>query len=138
MGEQSYPHQRGWGVFEPLMDPTNPEIYKMLASVFTMIELFPDEYFHIGGDEQITNGGKTTKIQQFIKDNNLDAERGLQSYLNTKVEQMLEQRGKKMTGWDEIWHKPSNLDCDSKLAGHDSIGRAAKEGCQEFSQQATT
>ncbi|UTZ44043.1 beta-N-acetylhexosaminidase [Vibrio campbellii] len=133
MGEQSYPHQRGWGVFEPLMDPTNPELYKMLASVFDeVIELFPDEYFHIGGDEPNYQQWKDNpKIQQCIKDNNLDGERGLQSYLNTNVEQMLEQRGKKMTGWDEIWHKdlPTSIVIQS-WQGHDSIGRAAKEGYQ--------
>ena len=133
MGEQSYPHQRGWGVFEPLMDPTNPELYKMLASVFDeVIELFPDEYFHIGGDEPNYQQWKDNpKIQQFIKDNNLDGERGLQSYLNTNVEQMLEQRDKKMTGWDEIWHKdlPTSIVIQS-WQGHDSIGRAAKEGYQ--------
>lgn len=133
MGEQSYPHQRGWGVFEPLMDPTNPELYKMLASVFDeVVELFPDEYFYIGGDEPNYQQWKDNpKIQQFIKDNNLDGERGLQSYLNTKVEQMLEARGKKMTGWDEIWHKdlPTSIVIQS-WQGHDSIGRAAKEGYQ--------
>ncbi|EKO3792371.1 family 20 glycosylhydrolase [Vibrio metschnikovii] len=133
MGEQSYPHQRGRGVFEPLMDPTNPELYKMLASVFDeVVELFPDEYFHIGGDEPNYQQWKDNpKIQQFIKDNNLDGERGLQSYLNTKVEQMLEARGKKMTGWDEIWHKdlPTSIVIQS-WQGHDSIGRAAKEGYQ--------
>ena len=133
MGKQSYPHQRGWGVFEPLMDPTNPELYKMLASVFDeVIELFPDEYFHIGGDEPNYQQWKDNpKIQQFIKDNNLDGERGLQSYLNTNVEQMLEQRDKKMTGWDEIWHKdlPTSIVIQS-WQGHDSIGRAAKEGYQ--------
>ncbi|WP_217520291.1 beta-N-acetylhexosaminidase [Vibrio metschnikovii] len=133
MGEQSYPHQRGWGVFEPLMDPTNPELYKMLASVFDeVVELFPDEYFHIGGDEPNYQQWKDNpKIQQFIKDNNLDGERGLQSYLNTKVEQMLEARGKKMTGWDEIWHQdlPTSIVIQS-WQGHDSIGRAAKEGYQ--------
>ncbi|MEF1171218.1 beta-N-acetylhexosaminidase [Vibrio sinaloensis] len=133
MGEQSYPQQRGWGVFEPLMDPTNPELYTMLASVFDeVVELFPDEYFHIGGDEPNYKQWKENpKIQQFIADNNLDGERGLQSYLNTKVEKMLEERGKKMSGWDEIWHKdlPKSIVIQS-WRGHDSIGRAAKEGYQ--------
>ncbi|NAX21542.1 beta-N-acetylhexosaminidase [Vibrio sp. V39_P1S14PM300] len=132
-GEQFYPHQRGWGVFEPLMDPTNPELYKMLASVFDEVsELFPDEYVHIGGDEpNYQQWRDNTKIQQFIKDHNLDGERGLQAYLNTKVEQMLEERGKKMSGWDEIWHKdlPTSIVIQS-WQGHDSIGRAAKEGYQ--------
>ncbi|NRF24049.1 family 20 glycosylhydrolase [Vibrio coralliilyticus] len=133
LGEQSYPQQRGWGVFEPLMDPTNPELYKMLASVFDeVVELFPDEYFHIGGDEpDYKQWQESPHIQQFIADNELDGERGLQSYLNTKVEKMLEERGKKMTGWDEIWHKdlPTSIVIQS-WRGHDSIGRAAKQGYQ--------
>lgn len=133
LGEQSYPQQRGWGVFEPLMDPTNPELYKMLASVFDeVVELFPDEYFHIGGDEpDYRQWQENPRIQQFIADNELDGERGLQSYLNTKVEKMLEERGKKMTGWDEIWHKdlPTSIVIQS-WRGHDSIGRAAKQGYQ--------
>lgn len=133
VGEQAYPQQRGWGVFEPLMDPTNPELYTMLASVFDeVVELFPDEYFHIGGDEPNYQQWKDNQsIQTFIADNNLDGERGLQSYLNIRVEKMLEARGKKMTGWDEIWHQdlPTSIVIQS-WQGHDSIGRAAKQGYQ--------
>ncbi|MGR5286098.1 family 20 glycosylhydrolase [Vibrio maritimus] len=133
LGEQSYPQQREWGVFEPLMDPTNPELYTMLSSVFDeVVELFPDEYFHIGGDEpNYKQWQNNPEIQAFIKENNLDGERGLQSYLNAKVEKMLEERGKKMSGWDEIWHKdlPKSIVIQS-WRGHDSIGRAAQEGYQ--------
>ncbi|GAM60823.1 beta-hexosaminidase [Vibrio ishigakensis] len=128
---QSYEQERGWGVFEPLMDPLNPELYEMLGDVFDeMVELFPDEYFHIGGDEpNYAQWINSEKHQKFIKDNNLDGERGLQSYLNVKIEKMLEERGKKMTGWDEIWHKdlPTSIVIQS-WRGQDSIGRAAKEG----------
>ncbi|MGY3572023.1 family 20 glycosylhydrolase [Vibrio paucivorans] len=130
---QSYEQERGWGVFKPLMDPLNPELYVMLGDIFDeMVELFPDEYFHIGGDEpDYEQWINSEKHQKFIKDNNIDGERGLQSYLNTKVEQMLSERGKKMTGWDEIWHKdlPTSIVIQS-WRGHDSIGRAAKEGYQ--------
>lgn len=133
LGEQSYPQQREWGVFEPLMDPTNPELYVMLESVFDeVVELFPDEYFHIGGDEpNYKQWQENPEIQNFIKDKELDGERGLQSYLNAKVEKMLEERGKKMSGWDEIWHKdlPKSIVIQS-WRGHDSIGRAAQEGYQ--------
>ncbi|MGF1777693.1 family 20 glycosylhydrolase [Vibrio nomapromontoriensis] len=133
MGEQSYEQQREWGVFEPLMDPTNPDLYVMLESVFDeVVELFPDEYFHIGGDEpNYKQWQENPSIQAFIKENKLDGERGLQSYLNAKVEKMLEQRGKKMSGWDEIWHKdlPKSIVIQS-WRGHDSIGRAAQEGYQ--------
>ncbi len=89
------------------MDPLNPELYEMLGDVFDEVtELFPDEYFHIGGDEpNYAQWKNSEKHQEFIEENNIDGERGLQSYLNVKVEKMLEERGKKMTGWDEIWHK---------------------------------
>ncbi|MGR5488337.1 family 20 glycosylhydrolase, partial [Vibrio alfacsensis] len=122
LGEQNYPQQREWGVFEPLMDPTNPELYVMLESVFDeVVELFPDEYFHIGGDEpNYKQWQENPEIQAFIKDKELDGERGLQSYLNAKVEKMLEERGKKMSGWDEIWHKdlPKSIVIQS-WRGHD-------------------
>ncbi|WP_087017948.1 family 20 glycosylhydrolase [Thaumasiovibrio subtropicus] len=128
---QSYEQEREWGVFEPLMDPLNPELYEMLGDVFDeMIELFPDEYFHIGGDEpNYSQWINSEKHQAFIKENNIDGERGLQSYLNVKIEKMLQERGKKMTGWDEIWHKdlPTSIVIQS-WQGHDSVGRAAKEG----------
>ncbi|MDN2480925.1 family 20 glycosylhydrolase [Vibrio agarivorans] len=130
---QTYEQEREWGVFLPLMDPLNPELYVMLGDIFDeMVELFPDEYFHIGGDEpNYSQWINSERHQKFIKDNNIDGERGLQSYLNVKVEKMLEERGKKMTGWDEIWHKdlPTSIVIQS-WQGHDSIGRAAKEGYQ--------
>ncbi|MEZ8824299.1 family 20 glycosylhydrolase [Vibrio amylolyticus] len=130
---QSYEQEREWGVFEPLMDPLNPELYEMLGDVFDeVVALFPDEYFHIGGDEpNYSQWINSEKHQAFIAENNIDGERGLQSYLNIKVEKMLEERGKKMTGWDEIWHKdlPTSIVIQS-WQGHDSIGRAAKEGYQ--------
>ncbi|MGF1683933.1 beta-N-acetylhexosaminidase [Photobacterium minamisatsumaniensis] len=130
---QAYPHQREWGVFVPLMDPTNPELYTFLGKVFDeVVALFPDEYFHIGGDEpNYAQWTDSEEIQQFIADKKLDGNRGLQSYLNTQVEKMLDERGKKVMGWDEIWHKdlPKSVVIQS-WRGHDSIGRAAKEGYQ--------
>lgn len=130
---QSYPHQREWGVFVPLMDPTNPELYTFLGKVFDeVVELFPDEYFHIGGDEpNYSQWTENEDIQAYIKEKGLDGNHGLQSYLNSRVEKMLDERGKKMIGWDEIWHKdlPTSIVIQS-WRGHDSIGRAAQEGYQ--------
>lgn len=131
LGEQAYPRQRQWGVFEPLMDPTNPELYTFLEAVFAeVVDLFPDAYIHIGGDEpNYAQWKNNPEIQQFIKDNGHDGERGLQSYLNARVEKILEDHGKKMMGWDEIWHKdlPKSIVIQS-WRGHDSLGRAAKQG----------
>lgn len=130
-GEQSYPRQRHWGVFEPLMNPTNPELYAFFEAVFSeVVELFPDEYIHIGGDEpNYKQWTENKQIQQFIADNKLDGNRGLQSYLNARIEKMLAKKGKKIMGWDEIWHKdlPTSIVIQS-WRGHDSIGRAAQQG----------
>ncbi len=73
---QSYDQERGWGVFEPLMDPLNQELYDMLGDVFDEVtELFPDEYFHIGGDEpNYAQWKNSEKHQQFIEENNIDGE----------------------------------------------------------------
>ncbi|MUK77180.1 family 20 glycosylhydrolase [Aliivibrio fischeri] len=130
-GEQSYDQQRAWGVFVPLMNPINPELYVFFDKVFSEVtELFPDEYIHIGGDEPNYQQWTDNKeIQAFIAENNIDGNRGLQSYLNARIEKMLNKKGKKIMGWDEIWHKdlPTSIVIQS-WRGHDSIGRAAKEG----------
>src|SRR5712664_3302466 len=51
-GPGPYEIERKWGVFDPAMDPTNEKTYKFLDEfVAEMTKLFPDHYFHIGGDE---------------------------------------------------------------------------------------
>ncbi|HET7535933.1 MAG TPA: family 20 glycosylhydrolase, partial [Candidatus Didemnitutus sp.] len=47
-----YSIERRWGVFDPVLDPTNPKVYELLEGFLgEMAALFPDEYIHIGGDE---------------------------------------------------------------------------------------
>lgn len=103
-GEYTYEIERFAGVFDPTLDPTNPETYNFLEGLFTEIApLFPDDYFHIGGDE---NEGKhwdaNTKIQNFKKENGLTTNHDLQTYFNIKLEKILNKLGKKLMGWDEI------------------------------------
>ena len=63
-----YQIERQWGVFDPAMDPTREETYKFLDKfIGEMAGLFPDQFFHIGGDE--VNGKQwdaNTKIQAFM------------------------------------------------------------------------
>ena len=100
----TYSIERNAGVFDPTLDPTNENTYKFLENLFTeMAELFPDDYFHIGGDE---NEGKhwdqNTDIQIFMADHNLKTNHDLQTYFNIKLEKILNKLGKKLMGWDEI------------------------------------
>ncbi|MDW5290008.1 beta-N-acetylhexosaminidase [Formosa sp. PL04] len=100
----TYTIERNSGIFDPTLDPTNEETYVFLYNLFTEIApLFPDPYFHIGGDE---NEGKhwdeNENIQEFKEANNLKTNHDLQTYFNIKLEKILNKSGKKLVGWDEI------------------------------------
>lgn len=100
----TYEIERNSGIFEPTLDPTNPETYTIIEDVFTeMAALFPDTYFHIGGDE---NKGKhwneNKKIEAFKKQHGFETNHELQNYFNVKVLDILKKHGKIMMGWEEI------------------------------------
>lgn len=101
-----FPIEKGWGVFDPCMDPTRETLYAFLDAFFgEMTQLFPDEYFHIGGDE--VNGKQwnaNARIQAFKKRRQLKSNRDLQAYFNQRLQKMLRKYGKKVIGWDEIVH----------------------------------
>ncbi|WP_253187384.1 beta-N-acetylhexosaminidase [Mangrovimonas sp. DI 80] len=99
-----YEVERYSGVFDPTLDPTNDKTYVFLERLFTeMTPLFPDAYFHIGGDE---NEGKhwdeNEQIQKFKQKHKLKTNHDLQTYFNIKLEVILNKLGKKLMGWDEI------------------------------------
>ena len=79
---------RTWGVYDGAMDPTREETYEFLdAFLGEMTQLFPDPYFHIGGDE--VNGkqsSQSSSIQAFAKEHNLEGTRGLQAYFNQRIQ----------------------------------------------------
>src|SRR4029078_2163445 len=86
------------------MDPTREETYKFLDTfIGEMAGLFPDQFFHIGGDE--VNGKQwdaNPKIQQFMHAHNLKNNNDLQAYFNQRVQKIVSKHGKTMLGWDEI------------------------------------
>ncbi|HMT28284.1 MAG TPA: family 20 glycosylhydrolase [Bacteroidia bacterium] len=96
--------EKKFGVFGPTMNPTKKQTYKFLKKFLTeMCNLFPDEYFHIGGDE---NNGKqwdaNKEIQEFMKKKDIKNNHELQNYFNTHLLAILQKNHKKMIGWDEI------------------------------------
>jgi hexosaminidase len=95
-----------FGVYDPALDPTKENVYQFIDGLIgEMGALFPDPYFHIGGDEV---NGKQWKanpdIQSFIREHNLHDEAGLQTYFNQRVEALVKKHGKTMMGWDEVLH----------------------------------
>ena len=94
---------RTWGVFPNIYCP-NEQTFIFLENVLTeVIDLFPGEYIHIGGDEAPKKHWKECDhCQRLIKDLDLKDEQGLQSYFITRIETFLNSKGKKIIGWDEI------------------------------------
>ncbi|MCG9793151.1 family 20 glycosylhydrolase [Flavobacterium algicola] len=78
--------------------------YEFMKNVLSeVVELFPANYIHIGGDEvNIKSWEKCPHCQKAIKDHGLKDEHELQSYFNRDIEQFLLSKGKRFMGWDEI------------------------------------
>ncbi len=93
-----------WGVFKDIYCAGNDSTFIFLKDVLTeVIELFPSEYIHIGGDEAPKYRWEhCEKCQRRIKEEGLHDEHELQSYFINRVGKFLESNGKKMIGWDEI------------------------------------
>ncbi len=128
-----YKIERNWGIFDPTLNPIIDETYEFLDKLFKeMSGLFPDEYFHIGVDE---NNGKqwdaNKEIQKFMKDNDLADNHALQGYFNNRVLKILTKYNKKMIGWDEIFHPsmPTSIVIQSWI-GKESLVDAAQKGYQ--------
>jgi hexosaminidase len=130
-GSGPYQIERQWGVFDPAMDPTREETYKYLdAFIGEMAGLFPDQFFHIGGDE--VNGKEwdaNPKIQAFMRAHHLKDNNDLQAYFNQRVQKIVAKHGKTMLGWDEILRPglPKSIVIQS-WRGPDSLAQAAKQG----------
>lgn len=126
-----YAIERQWGVFEPCMDPSKEEVYAFLdIFIGEMAALFPDEYFHIGGDEVKANHwNSSTGIQDFKVRNNLSNNRDVQTYFNRRLLEILAKNGKKMIGWDEIFHPqlPESIVIQS-WRGQASLAEGARQG----------
>ena len=99
-----YELQRYYGVFDPSLDVTKESTYEFLDTLFgEMAQLFPDEYFHIGGDE---NTGKdwqnSPTIKAYMKDHSIKTTNDLHTEFNKRLLPILTKYGKKVMGWDEI------------------------------------
>jgi hexosaminidase len=130
-GKGPYEIERRWGVFDPAMDPTNERVYKFLDELIgEMARLFPDHYFHIGGDE--VNGKEwdaNPKIQAFMKAHELKNNEVLQAYFSGRVQKLVTKHGKTVVGWDEVLVEgvPKDIVIQS-WRGQASLAKAAQQG----------
>ncbi len=93
-----------WGVAEDVYCAGNDSVFTFLQDVLSeVIELFPSQYIHIGGDEVPKNRWQSCpKCQARIKTEGLKDEAELQSYFIKRIEKFLTSKGRKLIGWDEI------------------------------------
>ena len=116
---------------DPIIDPTRESTYKFLDKfIEEMAKLFPDAYFHIGGDE--VDGKQwdaNPKIQEFKQAHGMKNNQDLQAYFNERLEKILAKNHKIMVGWDEILHPdlPKNIVVQS-WRGQQSLAIAAQQG----------
>jgi hexosaminidase len=126
-----YAIERNWGIFQPTMDPSRPQTFAFLdAFIGEMAGLFPDAYFHIGGDEiDDTQWKKSEAIQAFARHKGLATSHDLHVYFNRHVQQLLKKHGKILVGWDEVLEPglPQETVIQS-WRGQESIADATKKG----------
>jgi hexosaminidase len=126
-----YKIERNWGVFDPTMDPTRDSTYQFLdAFIGEMAALFPDPFFHIGGDEVTGKQWKTSAhIRLFMRNNHLKTTEDLQAYFNRRLQKVVAKYGKRMEGWDEILDPdlPKDILIQS-WRGQKSLAEAARHG----------
>jgi len=119
------------GGADAVMDPTREETYKFINKfIDEMAKLFPDDYFHIGGDE--VNGqpwDANPKIQAFIRAHGMKNNQDLQAYFNQRLQKILSKHHKIMMGWDEVLHPdlPKTVVVQS-WRGQQSLATAAQQG----------
>lgn len=117
--------------YEPTFDPTRESVYRFIDSfVGEMSKLFPDPYWHIGGDEvNPKQWNENARIRRFMKRHGFADHAALQAYFNRRLSAILKKHGKRMVGWDEIMHPrlPKNVVVQS-WRGQKSLGEGARHG----------
>ncbi|WP_428658356.1 beta-N-acetylhexosaminidase [Runella sp.] len=92
-----------WGVYDDVFAPKE-ETFRFLEEILTeVIDLFPSQYIHIGGDECPKNQWEESLFcQELIKKEGLKDAHDLQSYFIRRIDKFITSKGRKMIGWDEI------------------------------------
>lgn len=130
-GPGAYEISRHYGVHDAAMDPTRDHTYRFLDDfIGEMSRLFPDIYFHIGGDE--VNGKQweaNPAIRAFKRRHHLKNHLDLQAYFNRRLEKIVKKHGRIMVGWDEILHAdlPKEVVVES-WRGQQSLAEAVRQG----------
>jgi hexosaminidase len=120
-----------WGVLDSAMDPTRESTYEFLDRfIGEMTALFPDAYFHIGGDEcDGKEWDANARIQAYMREHQLKDNAALQSYFTRRVQKLVAAHHKIMEGWDEVLQPDTPKDVViQSWRGQASLAVAARQG----------
>ncbi|MGA3028283.1 MAG: family 20 glycosylhydrolase [Bryobacteraceae bacterium] len=126
-----YQIEREWNIHAPCINPADEHTYEFLDGfIGEMAGLFPDAFFHIGGDE--VNGEQwnaSAHIQTWMREHGIKDNGALQAYFNQRVQAIVSKHGKRMEGWDEILDPslPKDILIQS-WRGQKSLAEAARMG----------
>lgn len=92
-----------WGVF-PYLYNVDDKTFGFLEDVLTeVVDLFPSRYIHVGGDEAVKDQWKSNPaVQARMKELHIASEAALQGWFISRIEQVLNAKGRRLIGWDEI------------------------------------
>jgi hexosaminidase len=120
-----------FGIPQAELDPSNEKMFKFMDDfIGEMAGIFPDAYFHIGGDETEGKGWEENpRIKAFMDKKGFKKAAELQAYFNQRLLPILQKHGKKMMGWDEILtpELPKDIMVQS-WRGDASLAAGAKQG----------
>ena len=92
-----------WGIYQNLFN-VEESTFAFLEDVLgEVMELFPGEYIHVGGDEAVKNQWQASaRVQSRRRELGVQDEHALQSYFVQRIEKYLNAHGRRLIGWDEI------------------------------------
>jgi len=93
-----------FGVGKDVYDVSDPEVIGFLRDVLDeVMELFPSQVIHIGGDEVKYDHWKSSEsVRAYMKEHGLESPAELQVYFTNGISQYLQSKGRRMMGWNEI------------------------------------
>lgn len=99
-----YEVAKRWGVFPEVYCAGEEKTFEFLENVLLeVMDIFPSEYIHIGGDEcPKERWKKCKKCQKRMKAEGCHDEHELQSYFIQRIEKFLNKHDRQIIGWDEI------------------------------------
>ena len=119
-----------FGVHKACLDPSSEKLYQDLETLFSEVaQVFPDEFFHIGGDEVHPEWWDSDdRVQAFARAQGLKSVPEIQNYFSGRIFQILSRLGKKPIAWDEVLHEGVSDFMIQNWRGSSTRDRALKKG----------